>query len=709
MVWSNPGFPQGAEAQVGKYRLLRRIASGGMAEVYLATDDGKSLWAVKLMLPHLADHSEFLGLFLDEARLASQINHVNVARVRDMGMENGRLFLAMEYARGQPLSALITRLKEKNAVLSPAQAAAILAQSAAGLNAAHEAKARDGTPMELVHRDVSPQNLLLTEEGVVKVVDFGIAKARNKLVVTQVNTTRGKPWYMSPEQMRGEKLDRRADVFSLGAVLFELLLGARLFEGDVDQVMYKALNEPLPDILKLKPDVPRELAEMIKRACARRPEDRFESAWELEQELNAFAAGQGGAGDLGALIRDNFPRMPATVDEVLGNAQPPPASQSRPAMRSGARPGPAKPVLASRPATGAAAAARPPSGPKPRIRRPGTGAPTIGEAPPVENTPIDQLPSDPTVRADPPAASPTVETPLVEAPPAPPAPASAAVPPPARTAEVPQPADDAARVRVDIPKRGEGSPGGRGKKLALMGGLVALCVALGGAGAWYAMGSKPPPPAPKPKPPPVSLLAPVAAPSGPTGPSGASGPSGATGKSAEPAPVEAAPVVAADPRARLRVSSSGRPCTIYLDGEASEATPHEIKAKPGKHLVQVVCGEGKPRGGRTVNVKANEVAVLHFNARGDAAGGIASLAVGKLNYDAPACKGAAGCEIRVYREALNLNPVLPEAHRGLGLALYRDGDYEGARFHLENYLLLKRDARDQDVIIAKLADIQRKL
>jgi serine/threonine-protein kinase len=308
--------------QVGKYRLLRRIAAGGMAEVFLATDDGNALWAVKLILPHLADQPEFLGLFLDEARLAALIKHPNVAEVRDMGMEGGRLFLAMEYVRGQPLSSLLHRMKELKKSLTPAQAAEIVAQSASGLYAAHMAKDRNGKPMELVHRDVSPQNLLLTEDGQVKVVDFGIAKAKNKLVITQANTTRGKPWYMSPEQMRGEHLDGRADIFALGATLFELLLGSRLFEGDVDQVMYKALNEPLPDLAVLRPDLPKEIVEMVKKACARKPEDRFETAWEMEQELHAFAVEQGGSGDLGGLVRACFPAMPRSVADVGGQARP---------------------------------------------------------------------------------------------------------------------------------------------------------------------------------------------------------------------------------------------------------------------------------------------------------------------------------------------------------------------------------------------------
>jgi serine/threonine-protein kinase len=333
-------------AQVGKYRLLRRIAAGGMAEVFLATDNGVDLWAVKLILPHLADQPEFLGLFLDEARLAAQINHTNVVKVRDLGMEDSRLFIAMEYVRGQPLSSVLQKLKERNVEITPAEAAEMVAQSAAGLNAAHDAVGRDGKPLDLVHRDVSPQNLLLTEDGEIKVVDFGIAKARNKLVVTQANTTRGKPWYMSPEQMRGEPLDRRADIFSLGAVLFELLLGSRLFEGDVDQVMYKALNEPLPDIAKLKPDVPGELVEAIRRACARRPEDRYETAWEMEQELHAFAQGQGGT-NLGALVLDNFPPMPSSVDEVTG-IRPMPKRPSMPPRPAPAPPPP--PAITEEPA-----------------------------------------------------------------------------------------------------------------------------------------------------------------------------------------------------------------------------------------------------------------------------------------------------------------------------------------------------------------------
>jgi len=661
------GTTAGSEGgtQVGKYRLLRRIAAGGMAEVYLATDDGKQLWAVKLILAHLADQPEFLGLFLDEARLASVINHPNVARVRDMGMEDGRLFLAMEYARGQPLSALIGKLREKGKALEPAQAAAILAQAAAGLNAAHDAKARDGSPMELVHRDVSPQNLLLTEDGFVKVVDFGIAKARNKLVVTQVNTTRGKPWYMSPEQMRGEPLDRRADIFSLGAVLFELLLGTRLFEGDVDQVMYKALNEPLPDILEVKPDVPAELAAMVGRACARKPDDRFETAWEMEQELLAFAKQQGGAGDLGALVRDNFPRMPATVDEVLGPGAPR-DSNSRPALRSGGLN-----RVVSRPPTspGARSLSNPNTEitrPPVKVRRPGAmaEAPTVGEAPPDEKTPSDLGPEP--------------------VPPPAPVTASTALPP------------DAA-VEAAPPKS---------KKGLIIGIAAAVGFALlGGGSAWFMASreAKPKPLAPVaavPKP----ALIPATAVKPPANPFAALDDLPAPDR---PAPKAAAPLAdTVDASAHLRISCS-ETCTIYLDGSAwssaAPGNPVDAPLKPGRHSVAASLGnDGKPKSARSLSLDPHEVVALHFGHTD----GKYLVGVGNYSYEGEARgalrRGDWAKAVRNFRMALSLSPSVAALHRDLGEALAHTGSTSEAKFQLETYLYLAKDPKDGDEVRARV-------
>ncbi|MBS2032572.1 MAG: protein kinase [Deltaproteobacteria bacterium] len=693
MVSSNPVTPEGPDAQVGKYRLLRRIAAGGMAEVYLATDDGKSLWAVKLILPHLADQPEFLGLFLDEARLASLINHPNVARVRDMGMENGRLFLAMEYARGQPLSSLLSELKAKKTALTPPQAAAILAQAAAGLNAAHDAKARDGQPADLVHRDVSPQNLLLTEDGVVKVVDFGIAKAKNKLVVTQVNTTRGKPWYMSPEQMRGEKLDRRADIFSLGAVLFELLLGSRLFDGDVDQVMYKALNEPLPDILALKPDVPVELAEAIKRACARRPDDRYETAWEMEQELMAFANAHGGAGDLGALITDNFPRMPASVEEVTGAA---PANASRPPTRSNA---------GSRPkAAVARPASSPGSGAPTKIRRPGSG-PTVGEAPPDEKTPANPDPELVTSPPDAPAPALAAGAAIGE----PTAPGASL--PPGKPAEATVVEDDAVKVRTEIPKRAVVDPkAAKKKQMLIIGGVVLACFVVGGGAAAYFATREKPPPAVPPPPQPTSLLGGEATPPAPKPnpfaaaddlPKAEAKPAAPTAADAKPAEIPAKDL---DNLARVRVSCSGM-CTVYVDGNAEGQSGDVLRIKPGKHTFSATLGdEAKPHGGHTMTLAALEVVALHFGKTDGswlAAQGYADDARGKL------ARGDVQGAIRCYREALSMNGSNPVYHRDLGKALYKAGETDTARFHLETYLLIsKSQPKDADEIKALIQKIR---
>ncbi|MFN7134542.1 MAG: serine/threonine protein kinase, partial [Myxococcales bacterium] len=234
----------------GKYRLLRLLARGGMAEVHLAEGPNPrndELVCLKLMLPNLATDREFLSMFVEEAKLAAPLSHRNLVQIDDLGLKDGRLYLAMEYIRGHALSVLHRELLRKTLLMPPVLAAAAIAQACRGLDHAHDANGQDGRPLGLVHRDISPQNLILRFDGLVKVVDFGIAKATS-VSGTRTTHLKGKLPYMSPEQINGRGIDRRTDVFAMGASLYELLCGRRLFTGKTDaELIRQIMFEPIRD------------------------------------------------------------------------------------------------------------------------------------------------------------------------------------------------------------------------------------------------------------------------------------------------------------------------------------------------------------------------------------------------------------------------------------------------------------------------------
>jgi eukaryotic-like serine/threonine-protein kinase len=219
---------------LGRYEVVGHLASGGMAEVLLGRVRGphgfERAVVLKRILPHLARMSSFVDMFLDEARIIARIHHPNVVQVHELGTEGGELFMAMEYLAGESVSSLVRRLATRNAKLDHALAAFIVAEACAGLHAAHELKTDDGALLHIVHRDVSPQNIFITFDGAVKVIDFGIAKSADRVARTEAGQLKGKLDFMSPEQCKSEPLDRRTDVFALGIVLYELLTQRRLFK-----------------------------------------------------------------------------------------------------------------------------------------------------------------------------------------------------------------------------------------------------------------------------------------------------------------------------------------------------------------------------------------------------------------------------------------------------------------------------------------------
>ncbi|MET0343391.1 MAG: protein kinase [Polyangiales bacterium] len=285
--------------RLGRYRLVREIASGGMATVNLAVAEGlDKLVALKIIHPHLAQEESFVRMFLDEARLASSISHRNVCNVFDFGECDGRFYIAMDYLAGQSLRDVLRRMRKTDLQMEPMRVAAyvayMLAEACEGLHAAHELHGPDGKPLNVVHRDVSPHNLFVTYDGNVSVVDFGIARASDRVQSTATGVLKGKFSYMAPEQMRQLDVDRRTDIWALGVVLWESLTLQRLFvrASQADRLM-RFLLDRLGPPAEVRVDLPKELDQITMRAIARNPAHRFSTAREMGRDLMKFCRESG--------------------------------------------------------------------------------------------------------------------------------------------------------------------------------------------------------------------------------------------------------------------------------------------------------------------------------------------------------------------------------------------------------------------------------
>lgn len=290
------GMNGGGEVQLGKYSLVRRLAVGGMAELFLARCSGsygfEKLVVLKRILPSFAETPAFTQMFLAEARLAAGLDHPNIAHVFDFGEYDGALYFTMEYVRGRDVRQLVRAARDRGKPLPLAVVIHVIVGMLAGLHHAHEHCDPRGRPLEIVHRDISPANVLVTYEGDVKLVDFGIAKAAALGPATVGGSLKGKIAYMSPEQCRGEALDRRSDLFSIGTLLWELTVGKRLFGGSVTNELttLRTIDEAkIPRPSDLATGYPIELEAIVLRALARAPTDRFQTALEFRVELEAFA------------------------------------------------------------------------------------------------------------------------------------------------------------------------------------------------------------------------------------------------------------------------------------------------------------------------------------------------------------------------------------------------------------------------------------
>jgi eukaryotic-like serine/threonine-protein kinase len=283
---------------LGKYKLVKLIASGGMAEVYLARQAGaagfEKLVCLKRILPHLARDKQFVEMFLNEARLAARLDHPNIVSIFDLGEANGNYFIAMEFIDGPSLRAIHKLAAERGEYLPIPEICKIISMAAGGLQYAHDLADTDGKPLGLVHRDISPDNILVHRNGSAKVVDFGIAKAANSSSQTRTGTLKGKVAYMPPEQLRGEQLDRRTDVFALGVVLYELLAGKRPWEGNSEVALIgKIMTEEPQPLAELRPDAPAELCQIVEKALAKDRALRYQSCHELAADLENLVVQMG--------------------------------------------------------------------------------------------------------------------------------------------------------------------------------------------------------------------------------------------------------------------------------------------------------------------------------------------------------------------------------------------------------------------------------
>jgi serine/threonine protein kinase len=280
--------------QLGKYQLIRKLATGGMAEVFLAKAAGpmgfEKTLVVKRILPHLAEDPAFVEMFLGEAKLAAQLNHPNVVQIFDFGEADGEYFLAMEYIDGPNLRVLIKRARAIALPLPTAICARLIAAACEGLAFAHEfSDPATGQPLGLIHRDISPDNILVSRQGAVKVVDFGIAKAAGQSHKTQSGIIKGKVAYMPPEQIRAKPLDRRVDVYALGVVLYELLTMHKPYEASMDASMMQAiLFEELIPAVQYRTELPEALQRILDRALAKDREQRYPDCLAFAADLEEF-------------------------------------------------------------------------------------------------------------------------------------------------------------------------------------------------------------------------------------------------------------------------------------------------------------------------------------------------------------------------------------------------------------------------------------
>jgi serine/threonine-protein kinase len=310
---------------LGRYRIVDELGAGGMSTVYLACTgpDGSRTWvAIKRLHPHLTKDDVVARMFLDEARIAARVSHPNVAAVFDVGEQEDTYWIAMEYLDGEPLREVMRRNEELGAATSLEIACRIIADAAQGLHAAHELADQRGRPLGLVHRDITPHNMFVTYAGMTKVVDFGVAKFSSRMSGARAGTLKSKLAYMSPEQVHGEGVDRRTDIFALGVVLWELTTGRRLFRMGSDLDTLARVQECcVPRPSAVVPGYPVALERITMRALAKRREERHDTAFELVRELEAFLQTRGSIAEPSLYLRSILGDAIEKRDALLRRAE----------------------------------------------------------------------------------------------------------------------------------------------------------------------------------------------------------------------------------------------------------------------------------------------------------------------------------------------------------------------------------------------------
>jgi serine/threonine protein kinase len=322
--------PDDRSRKIHRYTMYGPIASGGMATVHLGRLSGPAGFsrtvAIKCPHPHYAKDPTFAAMFLDEARLAGRINHPNVVPMLDVVMTDEDLFLVMDYVHGVSLSQALRAVEARGERPAPGVASSIVGDMLRGLHAAHEAKGETGEPLNIVHRDVSPHNVIVGIDGVARLLDFGVAKAVGRLQTTRDGKVKGKLSYMAPEQISGKRLSRRADVYSASVVLWEALTGRRLFgearearegheprEGRISEVVGKVLFERVPAPSEVVPELPPEIDRLVMRGLEREPAKRYATALEMAEELHRCLP-PAAPGEVGAWVRSIGAKE---IDEAL--------------------------------------------------------------------------------------------------------------------------------------------------------------------------------------------------------------------------------------------------------------------------------------------------------------------------------------------------------------------------------------------------------
>jgi len=368
----------------GQYTLLERIAVGGMAEVWKARMRGvegfQKTVAIKKILPHLTDNAEFVSMFIDEAKLAAQLSHPNIIHIYDLGKIGESYYIAMEYVEGRNLRNLLDAARKRERPMPHGLALLIAARLASALDYAHRKRDFDNRELGLVHRDVSPQNVLISFDGDIKLCDFGIAKAVAKASHTQMGALKGKLQYMSPEQAWGRTVDARSDIFSLGSLLFEMMTGRRLFSGDSEISVLEAVREcDVEEPRSLEPSIPAGANDLVMKALAKEPDQRYESAGDFQNALEKLLytlKPTPGPADLTAYLEELSGARPPATAAAVPPAPPEEAAAAAPAAEpeepeeAAAAAGPARggaaaesaPALAASPATAPPAGDRPVSG-----------------------------------------------------------------------------------------------------------------------------------------------------------------------------------------------------------------------------------------------------------------------------------------------------------------------------------------------------------